>query len=235
MTYIKQQLLNSNMYQYKCPYSMKPVGICIHNTWNDASAQNEITNMTKESNKSQVSFHIAVDDMEAIQGIPFNRNAWASGDGANGIGNRRYIHVEICYSKSGGTRFEEAEKRASKVVAELLKQYGWTTANVKAHRNFANKNCPHRTDMNNFIRMVDSEMNGETFRIVTGGMSEEYALNKLSHLQALTGWYAVVEKQPNNTGYHRIVTGGFVGENVVSSKLNALVELTGWYATYERI
>ena len=87
---------------------MTPIGICIHNTANDASAANEISYMI--SNNNEVSFHIAVDDKEAIQGIPFNRNAWHAGDGGSGTGNRKYIAIEICYSKSGGTRFTNAEK-----------------------------------------------------------------------------------------------------------------------------
>ena len=36
------------------------------------------------NNNNQVSFHYAVDDIEVIQGLPLNRNAWASGDGGNG-------------------------------------------------------------------------------------------------------------------------------------------------------
>lgn len=42
-------------------------------------------------NDSSTSFHIAVDDVEAIQGIPFNRNSWNCGDGRNGNGNRNGI------------------------------------------------------------------------------------------------------------------------------------------------
>ena len=75
-----------------------------------------------KSNNNEVSFHIAVDDVEAIQCIPFNRNAWAAGDGGSGTGNRKYIHVEICYSKSGGPKFVDAENRAAKEIAALLKQ-----------------------------------------------------------------------------------------------------------------
>lgn len=117
-----QRLISSDKYSIKCPYSMTPKGICIHNTANDATASNEISYM--QSNTNSVSFHIAIDDVEAIQGIPFNRNAWHAGDGSTGDGNRNYISVEICYSKSGGTKFINAEKRAAKEVAALLKQYG---------------------------------------------------------------------------------------------------------------
>ena len=84
---------------------MKAESITVHNTWNDASAENEVKYMI--GNKNKVSFHIAVDDKEAVQGIPLDRNAWHAGDG-NGKGNRSSIGVEICHSKSGGERFAKA-------------------------------------------------------------------------------------------------------------------------------
>lgn len=158
-----QRFIGLDKYNIKCPYSMSPKGICIHNTANDAPASNEIAYM--QSNNNEVSFHIAIDDKEAIQGMPFNRNAWHSSDGGNGPGNRNYIAVEICYSKSGGERFINAEKRAAKEVAELLKQYGWTVANVKKHQDFSAKYCPHRTlDMGwqRFLNMVQAELNTST-------------------------------------------------------------------------
>ena len=155
MSLIRQDLVSSNKYNIKCPYSMNPIGISVHNTYNDASAKNEISYM--KSNNNKVSYHIAVDDKEAIQGLPLNRSAYACGDG-NGQGNRKHISIEICYSKSGGTRFTSAEKLAAKVVAELLKKYGWGIDRVKAHRDFAKKNCPHRTIMSQFKKMVEEEL-----------------------------------------------------------------------------
>lgn len=155
-----QSLIDSSKYDIKCPYSMSPKGVCIHNTANDASAKNEVAYM--KSNNNEVSFHVAIDDIEAIQVIPFTRNAWAAGDGGSGNGNRNYIHIEICYSRSGGDRFTQAEKRAAKEVAAILKSYGWTMANVKKHQDFSGKYCPHRTlDMGwqRFLSMIQSELN----------------------------------------------------------------------------
>lgn len=74
MVEIKQNLVSSSKYNIKCPYEMKPQGITVHNTANDASAKNEIAYMI--SNNNQVSYHYAIDDIEIIQGIPENRNAW---------------------------------------------------------------------------------------------------------------------------------------------------------------
>lgn len=156
-----QKLLSKDMYKYKCPYEMTPIGICVHNTYNDAPAVNEIKYMTKPENKSKVSFHVAVDDKEAIQGIPFNRNAFASGDGEDGEGNRKYIHFEICYSKSGGSRFTKAEERCAKEIATILKEKNWGIERVKKHQDFSGKYCPHRTldlGWNRFLNLIKKEL-----------------------------------------------------------------------------
>jgi len=133
--------------------------IVVHNTANDASARNEVAYMIRNNDK--VSFHYAIDDKEIIQGIPENRNAWHAGDGANGQGNRKGLSIEICYSKSGGKRFEEAEKLAAKFIAYELKEKGWGIDKVKKHQDFSGKYCPHRTlDMGwqRFLDMVKSEL-----------------------------------------------------------------------------
>lgn len=165
---IIQSLISSDKYSLKCPYAMTPIGICIHNTANDATATNEISYM--KTNTSSTSFHVAIDDTQAIQGIPFDRNAWHAGDG-NGDGNRKHISIEICYSLSGGTKFTNAEKRAAIEVAALLKARGWGIAQVKKHQDFSGKYCPHRTlDMGwqRFLNMISDELGGtstELYRV----------------------------------------------------------------------
>ncbi|MGX6634149.1 N-acetylmuramoyl-L-alanine amidase [Bacillus velezensis] len=139
---VKKRLVSSEEYSLKCPNPMTPEYITIHNTANDASAANEISYMT--GNRESTSYHFAVDDKEVIQGIPLNRNAWHSGDGTNGTGNRKSIGVEICYSKSGGARYEEAEALAIKFVAQLLKERGWGVDRIRKHQDWNGKYCPHR-------------------------------------------------------------------------------------------
>lgn len=97
-----------------------------------------------KNNTSSTSFHFAVDDKEIIQGLPLNRNAWHTGDGTNGTGNRKSIGVEICYSKSGGPKYKAAEKLAIKFVAQLLKERGWGVDRVRKHQDWNGKYCPHR-------------------------------------------------------------------------------------------
>ncbi|MDX6155237.1 N-acetylmuramoyl-L-alanine amidase [Bacillus subtilis] len=139
---VVKNLVSKSKYGLKCPNPMKAEYITIHNTANDASAANEISYM--KNNSSSTSFHFAVDDKQVIQGIPTNRNAWHTGDGTNGTGNRKSIGVEICYSKSGGARYKAAEKLAIKFVAQLLKERGWGVDRVRKHQDWNGKYCPHR-------------------------------------------------------------------------------------------
>lgn len=133
----------TSKYSIKCPYEMTPEFIIVHNTANDASAMSEVSYMLGNNNK--VSFHAAVDNERVVTGIPFNRNTWNAGDGGNGKGNRKGIAIEICYSKSGGERFDEAEDLAASYIAYLLRQYGWGIEKVTKHQDYSGKYCPHRT------------------------------------------------------------------------------------------
>lgn len=153
-----QNLVPQSKHSIKCPYPMVADCYVVHNTYNDAPAKNEIAYMLRNNNK--VSYHYAIDDREIIQAIPENRNAWHAGDG-NGQGNRKGIGIEICYSKSGGPRFIQAEKNAAEFIAKGLKEKGWGIDRVKKHQDFSGKYCPHRTlDMGwqRFLTMIQVEL-----------------------------------------------------------------------------
>ena len=139
---IRQQWLPQSKYPLKAPYTMTPKYVTIHNTWNDAPAKNEANFML--TNPKETGFHVAVDDVEVVELIPFNRNAWHAGDGLKGTGNRESIGIEICYSKSGGERYEEAEANAIEYTAHVLVQLGLPPSAVKFHKEWSGKNCPHR-------------------------------------------------------------------------------------------
>lgn len=138
----KQNFLPSSKYQIKSPYQMQAQYITVHNTANDASAANEVAYHNRNNN--QVSFHVAVDDKDVIQCVPFNKNAFHCGDGATGNGNRKSIGIEICYSKSGGQRYTAAEENAVQYIAKLLHERGWGVERVKKHQDWSGKYCPHR-------------------------------------------------------------------------------------------
>lgn len=140
-------------YNLKCPYNMDAEDITVHNTANDASARNEANYMI--GNNSSTSFHAAIDDIEVVTTIPFNRNAFHAGDGRSGRGNRKAIGIEICYSKSGGERFEAAEENAAAYIAMLLRERNWGIERVKRHYDYSGKYCPHRTMDMGWERFLD--------------------------------------------------------------------------------
>ena len=159
MVPIKQNLLSQSKYDLKvpvesCEKDMKY--IVVHNTANDASAANEVAYMIR--NDSSTSFNAAVDDKEIVVGIPLSRGAFAAGQRD---GNAHGIHIEICYSLSGGTRFDKAEKNAAEYIAKLLTERKWDISHVKKHQDFDGKYCPHRTldkGWQRFLNMVKSYM-----------------------------------------------------------------------------
>lgn len=159
---IVKQLCPQDRWPIKAPYSMIPFAVVVHNTANDASARDEIAYML--NNSDYTSYHYAVDDREAVQAIPENRTAWHAGDGM-GDGNMHGIGVEICYSRSGGERFLQAEENAAELIAGILKRYGWDLSHVTKHRDYSGKYCPHRTlDMGweRFLKKVEEKMEGLT-------------------------------------------------------------------------
>ena len=138
-----QMLVPSSKYGIKCPYAMVPEFLTIHNTANNASALAEISFMI--GNSDEVSYHWAVDDVQAIQGIEHNRNGWHSGDGAKGTGNLKSIGIEICHSLTkGNPKYAKSEDNGAKLVAIILSQYGWGIDRIRKHQDWSGKYCPHR-------------------------------------------------------------------------------------------
>ena len=162
---IVKSLVAKSKYNIKCPYEMEAKNIVVHNTANDAPAENEAAYMKR--NNEQKSFHYVVDDVQVIQCIPEDRNAWHAGDG-NGKGNREGIAIEICYSKSGGDKFIKAEQNAVELIVDILKRKGWGIDKVTKHQDYNGKYCPHRTlDMgwDRFIKMIDDKLNPKVVEV----------------------------------------------------------------------
>lgn len=198
---IIKNLVPKEKYNIKCPYTMKPTRIVVHNTANDATARNEIAYMIKNNN--EVSFHYAVDNKEIVQGIEENRNAWHSGDGGNGKGNREGIAIEICYSKSGGDKFIQAEKNAVDLIVDILKRYNWGIDRVTKHQDYNKKYCPHRTldlGWNRFIKMIEDKLNTNSTKSIDE-LAREVIAGKYGNgdarKKALGNLYNEVQKRVN--------------------------------------
>lgn len=139
---VRKVTLDKSKYAIKCPHYREPKGIAVHNTYNDATANNEVAYMQRRSDR--VSFHAAIDDKEVVEGLPFERSCYATGDGENGNGNRNYLSFEICYSLSGGERYTQAEENAVWYIAFVMNDYNMPMSELKKHQDFSSKYCPHR-------------------------------------------------------------------------------------------
>lgn len=213
---IKQNLLDKSKYQLKATYSMNPQYITIHNTANDAPAANEVKYMI--SNDAQTSFHIAIDDKEAIQGIPFNRSSWNAGDGSKGKGNRNSISIEICYSKSGGSKFVKAYQNAIELTAQLIKQFNIPVSNIMYHQDWSGKYCPHR--------LLDNGITVEKFRELVQAKLEVKEMSKYYKDVPADAWYAEAADYCKEQGIIKGVTEDTFNPNalVTRAQLAAVVE-----------
>lgn len=236
--------LPQSKYKLKSPYEMVPSYITIHNTANDASAVAEIAYM--QSNSNQTSYHVAVDDKHVIQAIPFNRNGWHAGDGV-GPGNRKSIGIEICYSRSGGEKYKQAEANAIEYTAQLLKKYGWGIDRVKYHQEWSGKNCPHRildegrgqSFKNAIAKRLDElnkkEVAGVTvtkgvFRIKTGTFPNAKAFaDAIDKIKADFGWtiYEAADSISLNPAY-RIYTGTYTTKEDAEDAQSKIKAKYGW-------
>ncbi|MFD0959787.1 phosphodiester glycosidase family protein [Paenibacillus chungangensis] len=128
------------------PYNRRPghrleaTTITIHNTGNAAStARNELNWLTNPRNKATASYHLVVDERETIECIPLHETAWHAGDGnREGSGNRTSIAIELCESGN----YEHTLIRASRLVADLLRERGWGVDRLRRHYDWSGKICP---------------------------------------------------------------------------------------------
>jgi N-acetylmuramoyl-L-alanine amidase CwlA len=223
---IIKDLVPESKYSIKCPYTMKPTRIVVHNTANDASAENEVAYMKRNNN--EVSFHYAVDDIQVIQCIPENRNAWHAGDGGKGKGNREGIAIEICYSKSGGSKFTKAEENAVELIVDILKRYNWGIDKVTKHQDYSGKYCPHRTlDMgwDRFIKKIDAKLNPTTVYRVRKTWKD--AASQIGAYQSLDN-----AKKACKAGYSVFDSKGKVVYTPATIKVGSTVKVKNGAKTY---
>lgn len=143
-------LIEKTLYPYKCPYLNKPQAIIIHNAATPNGTAKALNNALHNS-KEYKSWHFSVDNKDVIESLPLNRNAFATGDGAYGLGNRTGIHIEIAKDNDNDSKEEwlKARDNGAKLAAELLHDYGWGIDNLKKHQDYkmtdgSYKYCPHK-------------------------------------------------------------------------------------------
>lgn len=161
---IIQRLIPESNTDLRPGIKMVPKYITIHETDNpSAGADAEAhARLQQRGNDRKASWHLQIDDKEAIQSIPFNEMAWAAGDGANGPGNRTSIHIEMCVNKDGN--YAQTVKNTAEITKYLMRKYNISIDHVVQHNKWTGKNCPRLLrsgekgiTWNDFISMVRSE------------------------------------------------------------------------------
>ena len=119
---------------------MAATTITVHNTANEKStAANERAWLTNPSNSRTASYHIVVDEREAVEVLPLNEVGWHAGDGSGAAsGNRTSIGIEICESGN----YEKTLANAISLVAKMLHERGWDTSKLRRHYDWSGKICP---------------------------------------------------------------------------------------------
>ena len=159
---IVQKLLDRTAYNLKYKYgvSMTPLWITIHNTANKATARAEASYLNTRTDNQYVSFHYAVDNIEALQLLPHKTAGYHAGDGA-GDGNRKSIAIEICQSTNTDLSIRnKSTENGAWLAAKLLKDIGYGIARLRKHQDWSGKRCPHdildRVGWENFKAKVQS-------------------------------------------------------------------------------
>ncbi|MFF2888001.1 N-acetylmuramoyl-L-alanine amidase family protein [Paenibacillus sp. NPDC057967] len=138
--YVVDHIPKSTPHNRRPGYALNATTITIHNTANPTStARNERNWLTNPSNTVTASFHIVIDEKEAIECLPLQEVAWHAGDGSSsGSGNRTSIGIEI--TESGN--YAQTLDHAATLVASMLRERGWGTNRLRRHYDWSGKNCP---------------------------------------------------------------------------------------------
>lgn len=192
-----------------CIY-MDPEYITIHSTANTASAKNERAYLTNPSNNRTASYHIVIDEKEAIECLPLNEVGWHAGDGSKGTGNRKSIGIEI---SEGGNRAETI-KNAVSLVAKMLHERKWGVDKLRRHYDWSKKVCPR-------IMSNNSWQGWEDFK--TSVQKELYALSKPANLVKVKYKGKVYELE------------GFMKDGSNYTKIRDVLELTGHRVGWDNV
>lgn len=156
---MKEQLVKSTDKTYdgisKC------TSITIHETSNTkirANAQAH-ANLQSSGGARQASWHIQVDDVQAIRSYPDTAKCWHAGPSAADS-----IAVEICVNADGD--YDTAFKRAAQVVRDLREKHNLNRSAIKQHFDWSGKDCPAKMRLavrwQEFLSLTDGAVNMST-------------------------------------------------------------------------
>lgn len=115
--------------------------ITCHETANERVGADAQAHADLQSNGGarQASWHVQVDDKEAIRSYPDTAQCWHAGTDE---GNRDSLAVEICVNADGD--YDAAFRNAAEVVREWRIKHKRPRSAVKQHNYWTGKDCPHK-------------------------------------------------------------------------------------------
>jgi hypothetical protein len=130
--------------------AMNPTWITIHETGNStvgANAEMHRRFLQQGGGQESVSFHLVVDDKEAVQLLPFTEIGYHAGDGCddfvNDHGCFRSIAIETCVNADGN--WEQTLRNLVKTAAKLIRDDPeLSVERIAQHNRWSQKNCPAR-------------------------------------------------------------------------------------------
>lgn len=207
---ITKMLLPLSKRSLKCPNFMQPIGVTVHETGNYATAMSEISYMI--GNNTSTSYHFAVDDVRAVQGLPLDRNGFHSSDGSRGTGNAKTIAVEHCYNWNGRTTtkndpkynalYQKALTNGIELIAQLFIQYpAWgvpqSGKNLFRHYDHSKKNCPQRMIEEGYWNTYVARVKARYLEIKNGGGTDKMAKAGKETMKCIN--HLTIFKKPTRT------------------------------------
>jgi len=176
--------------------------ITVHQTGNtDRGANAQMhANLQSNGNSRAASWHIQVDDHEAIQSFPYTARTWNAGDGL-GDGNNNSISVELCINSDGD--YNKTLENGAKVVKYLMDKFSIPIGNVRRHYDWSGKWCPAQilnevngigwVDFKNMVQ-TGEKASGSTAKPTTGKSIDELAR------EVIKGSHGTGEERKRNLG-----------------------------------
>lgn len=133
MVEIKQQNVSASVINARTYGHDNPVDfILVHQTGSMNNGANAAMHAKLQTNLNprQASWHISIDDKEAIQSFSATARCWATGDGKTAKGgNMTGLHIELAINSDGN--YKKTIENGADVVAQLLKKHKLTIDKVK--------------------------------------------------------------------------------------------------------
>lgn len=138
-----EKILDQDKQGLKCPFPLRANYITIHEVCSNQSAQASARYASRSN--SPIAAHFFVDEKEAIQIIPLERNAFACGDGLDGTGNRESVSIEICRSQAKDSQlYKQSVQNALILTKQLMKELNLDAEHIVRHYDWTKADCPHR-------------------------------------------------------------------------------------------